>query len=126
AAYINYFNRKYESSFKSFNHIVDKYQNTSRIPDAKFYLALHYKDENYVEKNDNKASYLFEQVAQSDSKYKDNAKYMLAKFYETGRGSAKKNYKKAFDIYFELSKSKSHLYADAKNCLARYYFNGYS
>ncbi|CAG8509647.1 9563_t:CDS:2, partial [Racocetra persica] len=103
----------------------DKYPNTSRILDVKYYLAMH---GNFVKKNDNKATDIFKQVVQilqSDSKYKDVAKYILAKFYESGQDGAKKDYKKVYDIYLELSKSKSDFQDDVKYCLAEYYLNSY-
>ncbi|CAG8710924.1 1987_t:CDS:1, partial [Dentiscutata heterogama] len=118
AAHNNYCIGRYESSFNFFNHIVNKYPNTSRIPDAKFYLALHYKDGNYVEKNDIKASDLFEQVAQSNSKYKDNANYHLAMYY------AEKNGNKAFFLFNQVSQSDSEYKYDAKYILAKFYETG--
>ncbi|CAG8698943.1 6255_t:CDS:2, partial [Gigaspora rosea] len=72
----------------------------------------------FVEKNGNKAFFLFNQASQSDSKYKDDAKYMLPKFYKSGWGGAEKDCKKAYDIYLELLKSKSDFQDDAKYCLA--------
>ncbi|CAG8837307.1 17256_t:CDS:2, partial [Gigaspora margarita] len=65
---------------------------------------------------------LFEQVAQSNSKYKDDANYHFAMHFVEKN---KIKLHKAFDIYLDLSRSKSHLQADVKNCLAGYYFNSY-
>ncbi|CAG8685121.1 17009_t:CDS:2, partial [Cetraspora pellucida] len=70
---------------------------------AKYYLALHYKNKNFINKNYNQAYKLLEQVAQSDSCYNDDAKYMLAKCYEFGDS----NYNN-----------------DAKYMLAKYYKSG--
>ncbi|CAG8849195.1 19108_t:CDS:1, partial [Gigaspora margarita] len=112
AAYQNYCNKKYEKSFNFFKNIVDKYPNTSRILDAKYYLALHYKDGNFVKKNDNKASDLFEQVAQSNSKYKDNANYHLAMHL------IEKNKNKALFLFEQVSQSDSKYKDDAKHMLA--------
>ncbi|CAG8837562.1 10357_t:CDS:1, partial [Gigaspora margarita] len=87
--------------------------NSKYKDDAKYYLALHYKDGNYVKKNDNKASDLFEQVAQSNSKFKDNAKYHLAMHL------VKKNKNKALILFDQVSQSDSEYKDNAKNMLTK-------
>ncbi|CAG8736431.1 29459_t:CDS:2 [Gigaspora margarita] len=119
AAFQNYSKGNYKNSFKFFNNIVDKYPKTSRIFDAKYYLAMHYKNGNFVKKNDNKASDIFEQVAQSNSKYKNDANYHLAMhFFE-------KNGNKAFFLFNQVSQSNSKYKYDAKYILAKFYESGW-
>ncbi|CAG8624946.1 9087_t:CDS:2, partial [Dentiscutata heterogama] len=111
---------KYEASFGKFEKAAYKYKANSKYEYyAKYYLALHYKLGKPI-KNDKKAyelfnevthaqkSYdLFNQVAKSNSRYNDDAKYMLAKCYESGQGVGK-DCKRAFDIYLDLLGGKSH------------------
>ncbi|CAG8827245.1 9810_t:CDS:1, partial [Dentiscutata erythropus] len=67
--------------YELFNEVTHA-QSDSKYKDyAKYHLALHYKDiKNYKNVYD-----LFNQVAKSNSRYNNDAKYMLAKCYESGQ-----------------------------------------
>ncbi|CAG8823737.1 42867_t:CDS:2, partial [Gigaspora margarita] len=68
---------------------------------------------NYVKKNDNKASNLFKQVVQSNSKFKDNAKYHLAMHF------VKKNKNKALFLFDQVSQSNLEYKDNAKYMLTK-------
>ncbi|CAG8827764.1 31879_t:CDS:2, partial [Gigaspora margarita] len=64
--------------------------------------------------NDYKTSYnCFSSIASSDSKFKYNAKFYLAKQYENGLGMFK-SCSDAFDLYSEVSNNSSKFKYDAK------------
>ncbi|CAG8479633.1 6560_t:CDS:2 [Gigaspora margarita] len=62
----------------------------------------------------------FSSIASSDSKFKYNAKFYLAKQYENGLGMSK-SCSDAFDLYSEVSNNISKFKYDAKIWLASYF-----
>ncbi|CAG8846080.1 14655_t:CDS:1, partial [Racocetra persica] len=74
AVLMDYNRGEYKASFKTFREVSNYQINTRYKDNAKYYLALHYKNRKPFKNNYN-AYYFFNQVAQSDSTYKDDAKY---------------------------------------------------
>ncbi|CAG8706915.1 6304_t:CDS:2, partial [Racocetra fulgida] len=117
-ALTDYNHGKYKTSFENFEKVSKNTINTQYKNSAKYYLALQYKNGKPI-LNDNKAHDLFNQVAQSDSTYKDDAKYMLALYKK-----AKSDDRKAFDLFKQVAESDLTYEDNAKYMLAKCYESG--